>query len=143
VSSTARSLRSRPSSRPILSNTRTPTSTEAPRVRWRPEIAEAATGEGVALAGLGVDVGDEQADAIFEGVKTCGDLGEMFVQEMAAVAGGGDLPAAAMECFQAKLDDDLLRDVVMTRLVDGDAAFAGRPELTAKLMEIGRSCATA
>lgn len=101
------------------------------------EIAAAATGEGNSLQALGVDVDGERADAIFRGVKECGDLGEMFVRNM------GEMVGPAIECFQAKLDDELLREIVMTQLVEGDAAFAGKPEITAKLMEIGRSCATA
>ena len=101
------------------------------------EIADAATGAG--LAGLEIDLDEAQTEAVFEGVKDCGDLSEMFVGEMASL-GGGELPGPAMECFEGQLDDELLREIVMTRLVEGDAAFTEKPEISARLMEIGRSC---
>ena len=98
------------------------------------------TGEGTALAGLGVEVDAEEADAIFAGLAECGDLGEMFVREIVAV-GGTRVADPVSQCLEAKLDDSLLREIVMTRLVEGDAAFADKPEITAKLVEFGRSCA--
>ena len=74
-------------------------------------------------------------EAIFGGVKECGDLAEMFVRDI------GEMVGPAFECFQGRLDEELLREIVVTRIVEGDAAFAGKPEISAKLMEIGRSCA--
>lgn len=106
------------------------------------EVADAATGDGTALAGLGVELDEAQVDVLVEGVEECGDLGELFVGEMAAL-GAGELPGPAMECFEGKLDDELLREIVVTRLVEGDVAFTEKPEITARLMEIGRSCANA
>jgi len=90
------------------------------------EVADAATDGGTALAGLGVELDGGRVDAVVEGVEECGDLGELFVGEMATL-GGGELPGPAMECFEGKLDDDLLREIVVTRLVEGDAAFAEKP----------------
>jgi hypothetical protein len=102
---------------------------------------EVAAGE-KALAGLGVEVSDEQVDDIYAGVKRCGDPAEGFFRDL-AVIGGGELAAPVVECFTGKLDEELLREIVVTRLVEGDAAFAEKPKITAKLTEIGRSCATA
>jgi hypothetical protein len=102
---------------------------------------EVATGD-KSLAGLGVEASDEQVDEIYAGVKECGDPAEGFFREL-AIIGGGELAGPVVECFKGKLDEELLRDIVVTRLVDGDTAFAEKPEITVKLTEIGRACAAA
>jgi hypothetical protein len=94
------------------------------------------------LAGLGVEASDEQVDEIYAGVNECGDPAEGFFREL-AVIGGGELAGPVVECFKGKLDEELLREIVVTRVIDGDSAFAEKPEITAKLTEIGRACAAA
>lgn len=101
------------------------------------EIADAATGQGASLTDLGVEVDTDRADAIYEGIEGCGDPAATFLDTIP----GPPLTGPAAECFAAQLDDNLLRDIVMTRLVDGDAAFADTPEITAQLTNIGRTCA--
>lgn len=101
------------------------------------EIADAANGEGASLAALGVEVDDDRADAIYAGIEGCGDPAAAFLDAIP----GAPLTGPAAECFAAGLDDELLRDIVMTRVVDGDEAFADDTELTAQLTAIGRTCA--
>jgi hypothetical protein len=102
------------------------------------QVAEAANRGGVALAALGVEPDEAQVDAVYEGIQECGDPVELFLGDIP----GPQLPRPAVECFEERLDDDLLRQILMTRLVDGDTAFADMPEVTARLNEIGWSCAS-
>lgn len=101
------------------------------------EIAEAANGEGVSLASLDLDVDAGQADAIYEGIRSCGDVADMFLDAFP----GPQLTGPVIECFKDQLDDGLLREIMMTRLIDGDEAFTNKPEITTQLTAIGRTCA--
>lgn len=101
------------------------------------EIATAASGEGVSLAGLGLEVDAGQADAIYSGIEGCGDPAEMLVASIP----GPQLSGPVADCFTAGLDDALVREVVMTQLVDGDEALAEHSEITSQLTALGRACA--
>ena len=101
------------------------------------EIADAANGQGASLAELGVDVDTDRADAIYEGIEGCGDPAATFLDAIP----GAPLTGPAAGCFAAQLDESLLRDIVMTRLVDGDAALADDTEVASQLTAIGRACA--
>jgi hypothetical protein len=100
------------------------------------EIADAASGQGASLASLGVDVDADQADAIYAGIEACGDPAATFLDAIP----GPPLTGPAAECFAAELDDALVRDMVMTRLLEGDEALVDS-ELTARLTAIGLACA--
>ena len=45
------------------------------------------------------------------------------------------------QCFADQVDDEFVRRIVMTRLVDGDDALAADTEITSQLTAIGRGCA--
>jgi len=101
------------------------------------EIADAANGQGASLASLGVEVDTDQADAIYEGIEGCGDVAATFLDAIP----GPQLAGPVAECFKEQLDDGLLREIVMTRLVEGDEAFVDDAEITSQLTAIGRTCA--
>lgn len=103
------------------------------------QIADLAADADASFGRLGVEIDAQQGDAIYAAVKGCVDLREQFVSGMAE--GGGALPPAVEECFKRKLNDELLREIFITRLTKGDAGFATGPELTETLMVIGRRCA--
>jgi hypothetical protein len=101
------------------------------------EIAAAASGDGGALESLGVEVDAAQADAIYDGIQGCGEPAEMFFESIPGAQPTG--PVA--ECFKEQLSEDLLQEILMTRLVEGDQAFADKPEIAAELSSIGSACA--
>ena len=101
------------------------------------EIAAAANGQGASLTDLGLEVDTEQADAIYEGIEACGDPALAFLD---AIPGPALAPSDA-QCFADQVDDELLRRIVMTRLVDGDDALAADTEIASQLTAIGRDCA--
>lgn len=98
------------------------------------EIAAAAGG--ASLAGLGLDVDAETTDAIYLAITECADPAQLFLDAIP-----GALPTGpASECFTEHLDEALVREVVMTRLIDGDQALADNPDIPARLTAIGRAC---
>ena len=103
------------------------------------EIAAAANGQGASLTDLGLEVDTAQADAIYEGIEACGDPALAFLDAIP----GAELAGPDAQCFADRVDDELIRRIVMTRLVDGDDALAADTEITSQLTTIGRECTAA
>jgi hypothetical protein len=101
------------------------------------EVAAAANGDGASLAELGVEVDAAEEDEIYAGVEGCGDPAAMFLDAIP----GAHFSGPVADCFRGHLDDAVVREVVMARLVDGDDALIEDPEVANELTAIGRSCA--
>lgn len=97
----------------------------------------AADNPDASLAELGLDVSDEQANAIYDAITECVDLRAKFVEGMTA---DGDTPDEQAECLSDAIDDDTFKTLIITSLVEGEEALDANTELTTAIQEAAVEC---
>ena len=88
-------------------------------------------------AEFGITLDDDQADAFWEDVKECMDVRAAFVEGLTE---GEDLSEERVDCLKDAIDDDLLKRVLVTSLMEGEGALRDDEELTSDLIGVLGEC---
>lgn len=86
---------------------------------------------------LGLDLTDDQANEVYEAMNGCVDLRDSLVESMTA---DGTATEEQAQCYSDAIDDDLLRRLMVTAMVEGEAALEGDQDLTAQLQAAAMTC---
>ena len=89
------------------------------------------------LTDLGISFDQQQADAFWEDLNECFDVRQAFFEGMRA---GPEIPEEAVRCLEREFDDDLMKRVVMTAIVEGEDALDRDEQLQEELFDIGVAC---
>jgi hypothetical protein len=86
---------------------------------------------------FGITLDGDQADAFWEDVNECMDVRAAFVEGMTE---GEDVSEEAVNCLEDAIDDDLLKRIFVTSLMEGEQALDQDEELTSDLMSVLSEC---
>jgi hypothetical protein len=86
---------------------------------------------------LGITLDDEQADGFWEDVNDCMDVRAAFVEGLTA---GENLSDETVGCLEDALDDDLLKRVFVTTLMEGEDALQQDEDLMGDLIGVLSKC---
>jgi hypothetical protein len=86
---------------------------------------------------LGITLDDERADGFWEDVNDCMDVRAAFVQGLTA---GENLSDETVDCLEGALDDDLLKRVFVTTLMEGEDALQQDEDLMGDLIGVLSKC---
>jgi hypothetical protein len=86
---------------------------------------------------FGITLDGDQADASWEDVNECMDVRAAFVEGMTE---GEDVSEEAVNCLEDAIDDDLLKRIFVTSLMEGEQALDQDEELTSDLMSVLSEC---
>jgi hypothetical protein len=75
-------------------------------------------------AELGLEISDAQGDAFYERVSACVDVRSIVVDGLAEGA-----PPEQAACVEANVDDDLVKQFMITLFTEGPSALEGNSEL--------------
>lgn len=84
------------------------------------------------LQGLGLDLGDAEADAVAASFGAC----DVSLAQLVLDEAGEEVPAEVRTCVEENLDEDVLADFLANLLVDADAT----EDLPAELLEPLTAC---
>lgn len=97
------------------------------------EIEESGTFDPIAA---GVEVSEEEAGTFYDGLSDCVDVRRLFLDSIAA---GDEMTPGQVDCVDRALDDDLLREFVLSTLLSDDDG-AGAADVTAELQAALMPC---
>lgn len=86
---------------------------------------------------FGITLDDDQADAFWNDVNECMDVRAAFVEGMTE---GEDVSEETVSCLEDAIDDDLLKRVMVTSLMEGDEALDQDEELMSDLIGVLSEC---
>jgi hypothetical protein len=86
---------------------------------------------------FGITLDDDQADAFWEDVNECMDVRAAFVEGLTE---GEDMSQETVDCLEDAIDDDLLKRVLVTSLMQGDDALQEDQELMGDLIGVLGDC---
>jgi hypothetical protein len=86
---------------------------------------------------FGITLDDDQADAFWNDVNECMDVRAAFVEGMTE---GEDVSEEAVNCLEDAIDDDLLKRIFVTSLMEGEDALDQDEELASDLMRVLSEC---
>jgi hypothetical protein len=86
---------------------------------------------------FGITLDDDQADAFWNDVNECMDVRAAFVEGMTE---GEDVSEETVNCLEDAIDDDLLKRVMVTSLMEGDEALDQDEELMSDLIGVLSDC---
>lgn len=86
---------------------------------------------------FGITLDDDQADAFWNDVNECMDVRAAFVEGMTE---GEDVSEETVNCLEDAIDDDLLKRIFVTSLMEGEDALDQDEELTSDLMSVLSEC---
>ena len=86
---------------------------------------------------FGITLDADQADALWNDVNECMDVRAAFVEGMTE---GEDVSEEAVNCLEDAIDDDLLKRVMVTSLMEGDEALDQDEELMSDLIGVLSEC---
>ena len=89
-------------------------------------------------AELGLEFSDEQKDAFYSQLTDCMDVRSLMLDALSEEA---DSPDEVRACLEDNLDDDLIRDFLVTGFTEGDAGFEDDPDLEGRLNAVFVLCA--
>jgi hypothetical protein len=107
------------------------------------ELQEAVTPEEItespdsSPADLGITLDDDQADAFWDDVNRCMDVKELFIE---GIAEGEALSDDDKACLEDAFDDDLVKEIMVGVLVEGEDSFEGDDELMGDLFAVFSEC---
>lgn len=84
------------------------------------------------LQGLGLDLGDAEADAVAASFGAC----DVSLAQLVLDEAGEEVPAEVRTCVEENLDEDVLADFLANLLVDADAS----DDLPAELLDPLTAC---
>ena len=79
---------------------------------------------------LGLDFSDEQKDEFYAQLTDCMDVRTLMLD---ALSEDADSPDEVRACLDDNIDDDLIREFLVTGFTEGDAGFEDNPDLEAQL----------
>lgn len=86
---------------------------------------------------FGITLDDDQADAFWEDVNECMDVRAAFVEGLTE---GEDMSQETVDCLEDAIDDDLLKRVLVTSLMQGEDALQEDQELMSDLIGVLSDC---
>jgi hypothetical protein len=86
---------------------------------------------------FGITLDDDQADAFWNDVNECMDVRAAFVE---GITEGENLSEETVNCLEDAIDDDLLKRVLVTSLIEGDEALDEDEELMRDLIGALSQC---
>jgi hypothetical protein len=86
---------------------------------------------------FGITLDDAQADAFWEDLNDCMDVRAEFVEALTA---GENVSDQDVECLERAIDDDLLKRLLVTSVMEGDEALEDDEELRADLIDAFNEC---
>jgi hypothetical protein len=86
---------------------------------------------------FGITLDDDQADAFWDDVNVCMDVRAAFVEGLTE---GENMSDETVDCLQDAIDDDLLKRVLVTTLMEGEDALQGDEELMSDLIGVLSDC---
>ena len=86
---------------------------------------------------FGITLDDEQTDAFWEDINECMDVRAAFIEGLTA---GEDVSDEAVDCLEGAIDDDLLKRLLVTTLMEGDDAIEDDEELMGDLIGVFSEC---
>jgi hypothetical protein len=86
---------------------------------------------------FGITLDEDQADAFWEDVNGCMDVRAAFVEGLTE---GEDMSQETVDCLEDAIDDDLLKRVLVTSLVEGEDALEEDQELMSDLIGVLGDC---
>ncbi len=86
---------------------------------------------------FGITLDDDQADGFWNDVNECMDVRAAFVEGMTE---GEDVSEETVNCLEDAIDDDLLKRIFVTSLMEGEDALDQDEELTSDLMSVLSEC---
>lgn len=88
-------------------------------------------------ADLGISMNDQQRDVFWNDLNACVDVREIFIEGIAA---DEELSDEAVECLEGAIDDDVLKPLIVTVLVEGQEALEQDDELVAMVFSLFSEC---
>jgi hypothetical protein len=86
---------------------------------------------------FGITLDDDQADAFWNDVNECMDVRAAFVEGMTE---GEEVSEETVNCLEDAIDDELLKRIFVTSLMEGEDALDQDEELTSDLMGVLSEC---
>ena len=86
---------------------------------------------------LGITLDDDQADAFWEDVNECMDVRAAFIEGLTE---GEGMSEETVDCLEDAIDDDLLKRVLVTSLMEGEDALEEDQDLTSDLIGALSEC---
>jgi hypothetical protein len=86
---------------------------------------------------FGITLDEDQADAFWEDVNECMDVRAAFVEGLTE---GEDMSQETVDCLEDAIDDDLLKRVLVTSLMEGEEALQEDQELMSDLIGVLGDC---
>jgi hypothetical protein len=86
---------------------------------------------------FGITLDDDQADALWEDVNECMDVRAAFVEGLTE---GEDMSEETVDCLEDAIDDDLLKRVLVTSLMEGEDALQEDQDLMSDLIGVLSDC---
>jgi hypothetical protein len=86
---------------------------------------------------FGLTLDDDEADAFWEDVNECMDVRAAFVEGLTE---GEDMSQETVDCLEDAIDDDLLKRVLVTSLMEGEDALQQDQELMSDLIGVLGDC---
>jgi hypothetical protein len=86
---------------------------------------------------FGITLDEDQADAFWEDVNECMDVRAAFVEGLTE---GEDMSQETVDCLEGAIDDDLLKRVLVTSLIEGEDALEEDQELMSDLIGVLGDC---
>lgn len=78
-----------------------------------------------------------EAEDVVEGINSCIDMASLFVDSMAA---GGQMSEEAVSCLADAFDQDVIDEIFVTMLTEGEDALQENQELSVKLLDVLQEC---
>jgi hypothetical protein len=86
---------------------------------------------------LGINLDEDQADAFWEDVNDCMDVRAAFVE---GITEGENLSEETIGCLEDAIDDDLLKRIFLTSLIEGEDALEEDEELMGDFIGVLSEC---
>jgi hypothetical protein len=86
---------------------------------------------------FGISLDDAQADAFWEDVNECMDVRAAFVEGLTE---GEDMSQETVDCLEDAIDDDLLKRILVTSLMEGEDALEEDEDLMGDLIGVLSDC---
>lgn len=86
----------------------------------------------------GIELDEARATLLYEGMSRCVDVRQLIIDDLVADEGISD---EARACIEDGFDEDLVRDMMVLVLTEGDAALDQDSELADRFVEMLTPCA--
>lgn len=87
-------------------------------------------------ADAGIDLGEAEAGQFYDGVSACIDVRQLFLDSLRE---DQQLPPDVVDCIDEAVDDELLRDILVAQLIQGEGEQLD-PDLAAEINQAIAPC---